>query len=57
MMVGEPPFFDENIDSLYDNIKNSRLKFPAGISKSAKSLISALLERNIKKRVGVKDIN
>ncbi len=56
MMVGEPPFFDENIDSLYDKIKNSRLKFPAGISKSAKSLISSLLERNIKKRIGVKDM-
>lgn len=43
MLVGEPPFFDDEIEVLYENIRNGKLKFPAGISKPAKSLISGLL--------------
>jgi hypothetical protein len=43
MLVGEPPFFDDSIEVLYDNIKNGKLKFPSGVSKSAKNLIAALL--------------
>lgn len=55
MLVGEPPYFDENIEVLYENIRNGKLKFPAGISKSAKSLISGLLDRNKSKRLGAKN--
>lgn len=55
MLVGEPPYFDENIEVLYENIKSGKLKFPAGISKPAKSLISGLLDRNKTKRLGAKN--
>jgi len=43
MLVGEPPYFDDNIESLYQNIRSGKLKFPSGISKQAKSITSGLL--------------
>lgn len=43
MLVGEPPFFDDDISVLYENIKNGKLKFPSGVSKAAKNLIAGLL--------------
>ena len=55
MLVGEPPFFDEDLNALFDNIKAGRLKFPSFLSKPAKLLISSLLERNVEKRIGVKN--
>lgn len=54
MMVGEPPFFDENVDTLYDNIRNGKLRYPSHLSIEANSLISKLLERDINKRLGHK---
>ena len=54
MMVGEPPYFDEDMDVLYENIRSGKLKFPSSLSKNAKALISGLMERNIKRRIGVK---
>jgi serum/glucocorticoid-regulated kinase 2 len=43
MLVGEPPFFDENIDTLYDNIRSGKLRYPSHLSIEAKSIISKLL--------------
>lgn len=57
MIVGQPPFFDEDIDKLFDNIKNARIKFPSYVSKAARNLINGLLERNVKKRLGVENMN
>ena len=57
MLVGEPPFYDDNIDQLFENIKNAKIKFPSYISKISRNLINGLLERNTKKRLGVGDIN
>lgn len=56
MLVGEPPYFDDNIDKLFSNIKNGKLKYPSFLSKSAKSLIGALLQRDKSKRIGSKNI-
>ena len=57
MVVGEPPYYDDIMDNLMQNIKGGRLRYPSYLSLQVKSLISKLLERNIKKRLGVNDIN
>lgn len=57
MMVGEPPYFDEDLETLFENIKVGKLKFPSFLSKPAKSLINSLLERNINKRLGSKNFD
>ena len=56
MLVGEPPYFSEDIHTLYSNINNARLTFPKSVSPDAKSLLAKLLERNPQKRLGYKDI-
>ena len=56
MLVGQPPFFDDNLDTLYENIRAGKLKFPSWISKPARSLISGLLQRNVAKRIGSKSM-
>lgn len=45
MLVGEPPFFSDDIITLYNNISTSKLTFPKGISNEAKSLLTGLLQR------------
>mgnify|MGYP002523966020 CR=1 FL=1 len=54
MLCGLPPFYVENLDKMYDMIKNSSVKFPKRInlSEEAKDLIKKLLEKNPKKRLG-----
>ncbi len=52
MVIGEPPYYDENIEQMFDNIKNARLKFPGYLTKEIKSLISRMLERDVIKRIG-----
>ena len=54
MLCGLPPFYVENLDKMYDMIKNNPVKFPKRISLSedAKDIIKKLLEKNPKKRLG-----
>ena len=54
MLCGLPPFYVENLDKMYDLIKNSSVKFPRRVtlSEEAKDLIRKLLEKNPKKRLG-----
>lgn len=39
-LVGEPPYYTDDIPELYRNIKEAKLRFPKGVSEEAKSLIS-----------------
>lgn len=57
LLIGEPPYYSDDVPTLYRNIKEGKLKFPKNISQNAKSLILALLERDPKKRIGYYDIN
>ena len=57
MAVGDPPFFDEKLENLFENIKAGKLRYPSYLSVEIKSLIGKLLERDITKRIGVKDFN
>ncbi|EFA81478.1 putative protein serine/threonine kinase [Heterostelium album PN500] len=52
MIVGKPPFTSQNNHSLQDRIINEKLKFPKFISPQAKSVITALLIKDPKKRLG-----
>ena len=55
MLTGIPPFYDENTNNLYNSILNDPIDFPHYISKNARSLITLLLDRNPKTRLGAKD--
>ena len=57
MLTGEPPFFDEDLNTLYDNIRTGKLRYPSHLSVEAKSLLSKLLERDANKRLGSKNIS
>ena len=53
-LIGEPPYFSDDIPTLYKNIKEGKLKFPKNVSEHAKSFIIGLLERDPKRRLGAK---
>ena len=57
MLCGLPPFYVENLDKMYDMIKNNPVKFPKRItlSEDAKDVIRKLLEKNPKKRLGAQN--
>ena len=57
MVVGDPPFFDEDFDTMFENIRSGKLRYPSCLSIEVKSLINRLLERDISKRLGTKDLN
>jgi serine/threonine protein kinase len=54
MLVGEPPFFDENPMGIYQQILSSHscLQFPDTYNKNAKSLTKRLLTADVLKRCG-----
>jgi len=52
MLVGLPPFYSENMNEMYELILKSPLKFPSFVPSDAQSLITALLERDEKSRLG-----
>ena len=52
MLVGDPPYFSNYEVELLNNIQNATLKLPSNLSKSAKLLLSSLLNRNPQKRIG-----
>lgn len=43
MLTGDPPFFDEELDHLFENIKAGKLRYPSHLSIEAKSLVGKLL--------------
>ena len=52
MVVGDPPYFSDHEVELLNNIQNAALKLPSTLSKSIKSLLTSLLQRNPHKRLG-----
>ena len=57
MLCGFPPFYVENLDNMYELIKNGPVKFPKKIhlNEDTKDIIRRLLEKNPKKRLGYED--
>jgi len=56
MLTGLPPFWSGNIHIMYQKILNAELRFPNHISAEAQSLLEGLLNRDVGKRLGDKDI-
>ena len=52
MMTGLPPFYDENVNIMYQRILSDPLNFPPDISSEARSVMTALLQRDPQKRLG-----
>ncbi|KAF8657583.1 hypothetical protein AX16_002166 [Volvariella volvacea WC 439] len=52
MMTGLPPFYDENVNIMYQRILSDPLHFPPDISAEARSVMTGLLQRDPTKRLG-----
>ena len=50
MMVGIPPFYNDNMKVLYENIEKGKLKLPKYLSNEAKKMITKMLNKDPKKR-------
>lgn len=52
MLTGLPPFYSQNVNVMYEKILNEKLRFPSHIETNARDLLSGLLARDPKKRLG-----
>lgn len=52
MQTGLPPFYDQDVNKMYQRILHDVIRFPGDMSHDAKRLIAALLERDPTKRLG-----
>lgn len=52
MLTGTPPYYSKIRDQLFYNITSGILRFPAHVSQNAKSLVTMLLNRDPKLRLG-----
>jgi len=52
MLTGLPPFYNQNLHMMYEKIIRAKLSFPPHLSPNARSVLSALLERSPKSRLG-----
>jgi serum/glucocorticoid-regulated kinase 2 len=53
MLTGLPPFYDENVNTMYQRILHDPLRFPEDMPADAKSVITGLLCRDPSRRLGV----
>lgn len=51
MMTGLPPFYNQNLNIMYEKILHAPIKMPTYLSKESRSLFRGLLERNPAKRL------
>lgn len=52
MMTGLPPFYDENVNTMYQRILRDPLRFPEEMGIEAKSVMAGLLQRDPTRRLG-----
>jgi len=52
MMTGLPPFYDENVNTMYQRILRDPLRFPEDMGSEAKSVMAGLLQRDPTRRLG-----
>ncbi|KAG8850049.1 AGC protein kinase Gad8 [Tulasnella sp. 330] len=53
MMTGLPPFYDENVNTMYQRILSDPLRFPEDMPADARSIMTGLLNRDPNRRLGV----
>lgn len=51
MMAGLPPFYDQNMQTMYEKIMYDELLFPKFFSAEARSLLTGMLERDVRSRI------
>lgn len=51
-LVGQPPFWDQNVMRLYEQIVEGRLRFPPNMPHAARNIITQLCETNVAQRLG-----
>mmetsp|Transcript_4043 Transcript_4043/g.6847 ORF Transcript_4043/g.6847 Transcript_4043/m.6847 type:complete len:123 (-) Transcript_4043:189-557(-) len=56
MLVGIPPFYNENMDVLYRNINKGKLKLPQYLSSEAKKCLQRILNKDPKKRPNIEQL-
>eukprot|EP01017_Pseudomicrothorax_dubius_P050967 TRINITY_DN9735_c0_g1_i2.p1 TRINITY_DN9735_c0_g1~~TRINITY_DN9735_c0_g1_i2.p1 ORF type:complete len:250 (+),score=54.10 TRINITY_DN9735_c0_g1_i2:94-750(+) len=56
LLVGEPPFFNEDIEKIYANIRAGRLTFPSFVSDDARRLLTKLLHKDPRKRPSFREV-
>ncbi|CAD8059600.1 unnamed protein product [Paramecium primaurelia] len=54
MIVGMPPYYNQDREMLFENIKKGVLRIPKNMSEEAKDLIRSLLVRDPSQRLGAK---
>lgn len=54
MLTGLPPFYNQNLHVMYEKIVRGKLTFPAYLSSSARSVLTGLLTRDPKLRLGAR---
>ncbi|KAJ7621162.1 kinase-like domain-containing protein [Roridomyces roridus] len=52
MMTGLPPFYDENVNTMYQRILTDPLNFPLDMPSEARSVMTGLLQRDPTRRLG-----
>lgn len=52
MLVGYPPFYDDNPFGIYEKILNGRVEWPRHLDPTAKDIIKKLLVQDRTKRLG-----
>ena len=56
MLVGIPPFYNDNITVLYQNIQKGKLKIPKYLSKPAKNILLKMLHKEPNKRPTIEQV-
>ncbi|KAH8701828.1 putative camp-dependent protein kinase catalytic subunit [Talaromyces proteolyticus] len=51
-LVGQPPFWDQNVMRLYEQIVEGRLRFPQKMSPAARDIISQFCKTDVTQRLG-----
>eukprot|EP00808_Paulinella_micropora_P027382 g21430.t1 len=56
LVVGIPPFYSQDVGTMFGNISEATLRFPSFMSADCKDLISQLLIRDPRKRLGANGV-
>ncbi|CDW79366.1 protein kinase domain containing protein [Stylonychia lemnae] len=56
MLVGMPPYYNDNIKVLYQNIEKGKLKIPKYLTNEAKKFLLRILNKDPKKRPSLKEV-
>jgi len=55
-IVGLPPFYNDNIQTMYSQVLSNPIAFPNYFNEEAKPIITGLMEKDPEKRYGIKEI-